>query len=56
MFSFFKNFRPTFMYKDIDNRYSKVKEQLNKSDRERLQSDWEQVGTDMKKVIGGRKK
>ena len=39
MFSFFKNFRPTFIYKDIDNRYSKVKEQFNKSDREQLQSD-----------------
>lgn len=53
MFSFFKNFRLTFMYKDIDNRYSKVKEQFNKSYREQLQSDWEQVGKDMKKVIKG---
>ena len=53
MFSFFKNFRPTFMYKDIDNRYSKVKEQFNKTDREQLQSDWEQVGRDIKKAIKG---
>ena len=50
MFSFFKNFRLTFMYKDIDNRYSKVKEQFNKSYREQLQSDWEQVGKDMNEV------
>lgn len=56
MFAFFKNFRVTFMYKDIDNRYSKVKEYLNKSDREQLKSDWEQVGKDMKKVIGGKRK
>ncbi len=49
----FKNFRITFMYKDIDNRYSKVKEKFNKSYKEQLQYDWEQVGKDMKKVIGG---
>ena len=53
MFSFFKYFRLTFMYKDIDNRYSKVKEQFNKSDREKLQYDWEQVGRDMKRDIKG---
>ena len=53
MFSFFKNFRLTVMYKDIDSRYSKVKEQFNKSDREKLQSDWEQVGRDMKRDIKG---
>ncbi|QQV88438.1 hypothetical protein [Staphylococcus phage ZCSS1] len=56
MFSLFKNFRPTFMYKDIDNRYSKFKEQFNKSDKEQLQSDWEQVGKDMKKAIKGEDK
>ena len=50
MFSFFKNFRPTFMNKDIDNHYSKVKEQFKKSDREQLQSDWEQVGRDIKRL------
>lgn len=43
MFSFFKYFRPTFMYKDLDRRYSKDK----------VQYDWEQVGRDIKKAIKG---